>query len=306
MFISLNTKMKSPALNYHHLRYFWVTAREGSFTRAAERLGVAVQTVSVQIGALEAALGKSLFAAQGRRLVPTEAGRIALDYADRIFQLGAELDEALRNAGRDRGLRLAVGISDALPKLIAYRLLDGVRTLPDRVRLVCRESDFDSLLGELALHRLDVVLTDRPATLGAGLRVYSHSLGECVIALFGVAALAERYRGNFPYSLDGAPLLLPTRNNMLRHRLDQWLAAHGLRPEVMGEFEDSALLKTFGRGGLGLFPAPAVLAPDIAAQFNAVPVGEIAEVREQFYAITTERRIRHPAVEAIRQAALAP
>lgn len=298
--------MKKAALNYRHLHYFWVTAQEGSFTRAAERLGVAVQTVSVQIAALEAALGKSLLAPKGRRLVPTEAGRVALDYAERIFQLGAELDEAVHDAGRDRGLRLSVGVSDGLPKLIAYRLLEGMRALPDPVRLVCRETDFDTLLGELALHRLDVVLTDRPATLGAGLRVYSHSLGDYQIALFGIAALADRYRQDFPRSLNGAPLLLPTRNNMLRHRIDQWLASRALRPEVMGEFEDSALLNTFGRGGMGLFPAPAVLAADIAAQFDAVPVGEIAEVREEFYAITTERRIRHPAVEAIRQAALAP
>lgn len=296
--------MKTTPLNYRHLHYFWIVAQEGSFTRAAERLGVAVQTVSAQIGQLERDLGHALLAPKGRRLIPTEAGQRALDYADRIFQLGEQLVDAVENEAQEGSLRLTVGISDALPKLIAYRLLSGVLNLPERVRLICHEGRFDELLAGLALHRLDVVLTDRPAAAGSGLKVYSHSLGECDIAIFGTAPLARRYRKGFPDSLDGAPLLLPTRNTALRGRIDQWLASHGLRPEVRGEFEDGALMKTFGRSGLGLFPAPAVLAGDIAAQFDAEPVGELPEVREQFYAISPERRISHPAVEAIRSAAL--
>jgi LysR family transcriptional activator of nhaA len=286
-------------LNYRHLHYFWVTAQEGNFTRAAERLGVAVQTVSAQIGLLEHALGVTLLSPQGRRLVLTEAGRIAMDFANQIFQLGERLRQTIEDSSEGQRLRLRVGISDALPKLIAYRLLSGALAQPDPVRLVCEEGDFDDLVADLALHRLDVVLTDRPAATGSNLRVYSHPLGDCGITLFGTPALAKSCRKGFPNSLNGAPLLLPTRENALRDRLDQWFSARDLRPRIIGEFEDSALLMTFGRGGLGLFPAPAILADDIAAEYGAVPAGDLTEVREQFYAITAERRIRHPAIEAL-------
>ena len=294
--------MKSAALNYHHLRYFWVVAREGSVTRAARRLGVAVQTISVQIAQLEQALGKALLAPQGRRLVPTEAGRLALGYADQIFQLGEHMGAALRESDAGNTLRLAVGISDALPKLIAYRLMEAVFHLPQQVRLVCREGEFDTLLAELALHRLDVVLTDRPAPHGGNLKVFSHALGDFEITLFGAPALARRYRKQFPHSLGVAPMLLPIRGNALRGQIERWLETHDVAPLVIGEFEDSALLTTFGRAGIGLFPAPSVLGADIAAQLGAEPVGVLDEVREQYYAISNERRIRHPAVEAIRKA----
>ena len=294
--------MKAAALNYHHLRYFWVVAREGSVTRAARRLGVAVQTISAQIAQLEQSLGKVLLAPQGRRLVPTETGRLALAYADQIFQLGERMDAALREADATKTLRLAVGISDALPKLIAYRLMEAVFHLPDQVRLVCREGEFDTLLAELALHRLDVVLTDRPAPHGGNLKVFSHGLGEFDITLFGAPELARRYRKGFPANLDGAPMLLPTRGNALRGQIERWLETVDVAPLIVGEFEDSALLTTFGRAGLGLFPAPSVLGDDIAAQLGAEPVGILDEVREQYYAISNERRIRHPAVDAIRKA----
>ncbi|MBI5793089.1 MAG: LysR family transcriptional regulator [Rhodocyclales bacterium] len=294
--------MKSAALNFHHLRYFWIVAREGSVTRAARRLGVAVQTISVQIARLEQSLGKALLVPQGRRLVPTEAGRLALAYADQIFQLGERMDAALRETDAANTLRLAVGISDALPKLIAYRLMEAVFHLPQQVRLVCREGEFDTLLAELALHRLDVVLTDRPAPHGGNLKVFSHALGDFEITLFGAPALASRYRKEFPQSLGGAPMLLPTRGNALRGQIERWLETHDVAPLVVGEFEDSALLTTFGRAGIGLFPAPSVLGADIAAQLGAEPVGVLDEVREQYYAISNERRIRHPAVEAIRKA----
>jgi LysR family transcriptional activator of nhaA len=294
--------MKSTALNYHHLRYFWVVAREGSVTRAARRLGVAVQTISVQIAQLEQAMGKALLAPQGRRLVPTEAGRLALGYADQIFQLGEHMGAALRESDAGNTLRLAVGISDALPKLIAFRLMEVVFHLPQQVRLVCREGEFDTLLAELALHRLDVVLTDRPAPHGGNLKVFSHPLGEFEITLFATSDLAKRYRKGFPANLKGAPMLLPTRGNALRGQIERWLESHDVAPLIVGEFEDSALLTTFGRAGLGLFPAPSVLGEDIAAQLGAEPVGVLGEVRELYYAISNERRIRHPAVEAIRNA----
>ncbi len=294
--------MKNAALNFHHLRYFWVVAHEGSLTRAAERLGVAVQTISAQVSLLEQALGKSLLAPQGRRLVPTEAGRLALSYADQIFQLGERMGAALREAGTTNTLPLAVGISDALPKLIAYRLTEAVFLLPQPVRLVCREGEFDTLLAELALHRLDVVLTDRPAPHGGNLKVFSHALGEFAITLYGAPELALRYRKGFPANLDGAPLLLPTRGNALRGQIERWLETHDVAPRIVGEFEDSALLTTFGRAGIGLFPAPSVLGDEIAAQLGAEPVGLLADVSENYYAISNERRIRHPGVEAIRRA----
>jgi LysR family transcriptional activator of nhaA len=209
----------------------------------------------------------------------------------------------VQEASGKRALRLTVGISDALPKLIAYRLLQPVRSMPEKLSLVCHEGDFVDLVADLALHRLDVVLTDRPAAVSGSLRVYSHPLGECEISLFGTPALAANYRENFPGCLQGAPVLLPTRENALRGRLDQWFAANDLHLDLAGEFDDNALLTTFGGGGLGLFPAPAVLAADIEAQFGAQPVGALSGVREQFYAISAERRIRHPGVEAIQAGA---
>lgn len=290
--------MKATTLNYRHLYYFWVVAKEGSVTRAAERLDVAVQTISAQLGLLEQAVGKALLAPQGRRLVLTEAGRIALNYADQIFLLGEQLQDALA-ADVDGTMRLTVGISDSLPKLTASRLLDAALNLPQKVRLVCTEGNFESLLGELSVHKLDVVLTDRPVPPGTNLRVFSHPLGGSELTLFGLPELAKQYKPKFPESLQGAPLLLPTRNNALRGRIDQWLDTHSLRPAIVGEFDDNALLNTFGQRGLGLFPAPSALAPDVKRQFGAVPVGALAGVQEQFFAISNERKIKHPAVDAI-------
>lgn len=291
--------MKNPPINFRHLYYFWIAAKEGSITRAAERLGMAIQTVSTQIGLLEQTIGKSLLTQQGRRLVLTEAGRLALGYADQIFLLGEQLQDALAEPEVGVTMRLTVGISDSLPKLIASRLIQAALSLQQRVKPMCYEDNFESLLGDLSVHKLDVVLTDRPVPSGTNLRVFSHLLGESEIMLFGVPELAQRYQPNFPESLNGAPLLLPTRNNAIRGRIDHWMEIHGLRPDIAGEFDDNALLNTFGRSGLGLFPAPSVLALDAEAQLGALPVGALSRVKEQFYAISNERRIRHPAVEAI-------
>lgn len=291
--------MKTTGLNFRHLYYFWMVAKEGSVTRAAERLDVAVQTISAQLSLLEQSIGKSLLAPQGRRLVLTEAGRIALGYADQIFLLGEEMLDALTDSDVERTMRLTVGISDSLPKLISARLLEAALSMPERVKLVCYEDKFESLLGDLSVHKLDVVLTDRPVPPGTTLRVFSHLLGESEVTLFGVPALAEKYRPNFPASLTGAPVLLPTRNNAIRGRIDHWFEANDVRPNIVGEFDDNALLNTFGRNGLGLFPAPSALIADVAEQFGAVPVGDISKVREQFYAISNERKIEHPAIDAI-------
>jgi len=291
--------MRHSSLNFRHLYYFWVVAKEGGITRAAQRLGVAVQTISMQLSTLEKSIGKTLFAPQGRRIVLTEAGRLALGYADQIFMLGEQLQEVLSEEDVGQSMRLTVGISDSLPKLIAYRLLEAALLMPQRIRIECYDGEFEELLADLALHRLDVVLTDRPVNPGGSLRVFSHELGDCRISFFGTEPLAEACQKNFPASLNGAPLLLPTRNNTLRMRLDQWFEFNGLRPNIVGEFEDSALLTTFGRSGLGLFPAPLALVADIREQFNAVPVGELVDVREYYYAVSAEMKIRHPAVEAI-------
>jgi len=288
-------------INFRHLYYFWVVANEGGITRAAERLGLAVQTVSSQLTLLEQSLGKTLFAQQGRRLVLTEAGRLALGYADQIFLLGEQMQEALNEFDSGR-TRLTVGISDSLPKLSAYRMLEAVTRMDRPVRIVCYEDQFEALLADLALHKLDVVLTDREVRAGATLKVFSHQLFDSEMVVVGTPVLAQRYGGagdGFPQNLNGAPFLLPARNNALRGKIDEWFVQHHVRPDVVGEFEDNALLNTFGRRGLGLFFAPAALADDVAEQFGAVRVGSVPSVREQFYMISSDRKIMHPAVEAI-------
>ena len=289
-------------LNYRHLYYFWVVAKEGGITRAAERLGLAVQTVSSQLTLLEQSLGKALFSQQGRRLVLTEAGRVAMNYADQIFLLGLQMQEAVTEADSGR-VRLAVGISDSLPKLSAYRMLEQAMKIDRKVRLVCYEDNFEALLADLALHKLDVVLTDREVQPGSALKVFSHQLFESEMLVVGLPALAASYGKDFPENLNGAPFLLPTRNNALRGKIDEWFVQANVKPDVVGEFEDNALLNTFGRRGLGLFFAPAALAGEIEAQFGAVQVGAVPGVREQFYVISNERKIKHPAVEAILGAA---
>jgi LysR family transcriptional activator of nhaA len=279
-----------------------VVAKEGGITRAAERLGLAVQTVSSQLTLLEQSLGKTLFSQQGRRLVLTEAGRVAMNYADQIFLLGLQMQEAVTEADSGR-IRLSVGISDSLPKLSAYRMLEEAMKIDKKVRLVCYEDQFEALLADLALHKLDVVLTDREVQPGSALKVFSHQLFESEMLVVGASELAAEYGKDFPGNLNGAPFLLPTRNNALRGKIDEWFVQSNVKPDVVGEFEDNALLNTFGRRGLGLFFAPAALAADIEAQFGAVQVGSVPGVREQFYVISNERKIKHPAVEAIVAAA---
>lgn len=286
-------------LNYHHLLYFWLVAREGGLAPASAKLRLAQSTVSGQIRALEHALGEKLFARNGRRLVLTEVGRIVFRYADEIFSLGRELQDAVKGRPAVRPLSLVVGVADVVPKLVAQRLLEPVLRLSEPVRLVCHEDKPERLLSELAIHNLDIVLADAPAAPSIRVRVFNHLLGECGIVFFATADLATRHRRRFPRSLDGAPLLLPTENTTLRRSLDQWFATQGIRPRVVGEFEDSALLKTFGQIGTGIFAAPSVIATEVQRQYGVRPVGKIDEVREHFYAISVERRLKHPAVLAI-------
>lgn len=296
--------MKSGPFNYKHLYYFWVTAREGSLTQAAARLDLSVQTISEQITLLERDFGRALLAPQGRKLVPTEAGRMAAGYADQIFLLGEQLREVMSDSALDRVVRLSVGITDALPKMFAYRLVQHALKRPGELRLTCMEGELDELLADLAMHKLDVVLSDRPVSGSGNLRVFNHVLGECAVGLFAVPELLSRHSSGFPAGLNGAPLLLPTRTNALRARLDQWFEVRGLRPTVLAEFEDSALMNTVGASGHGLFPAPMALAGDVLAQCGAHLVGELDGVKEQFFAISNERKVRHPGVEAILQGSL--
>lgn len=290
--------MAASSLNYRHLYYFWVVAKEGGMARAAERLDMAVQTVSAQVRALEQSLGHALLKPAGRALALTEAGEAALAYADQIFQLGEELPSAVRDAATGHGLRLRVGISDGLPKLVVHHLLEpALNDAP--VRLLCHEDEFDRLLADLALHRLDAVLSDRAAPSNPNLRLYSHKLGEAPLAWFAPRTLAGRKPKRFPDCLAQMPVLLPTGHAAVRPRIDQWLEQRGLKPRIAGEFEDSALLAVFGRGGMGAFPASRWSRQDLLADPQLVLLGESPELVEAFYLISAERRIQHPLVQRL-------
>lgn len=290
-------------LNYHHLLYFWAVAREGSVTRASEQLHLAQPTVSGQLKALEEALGEKLFERTGRRLVLTDVGRVVFRYADEIFSLGRELQDTLKGRPTGRPIRFTVGVADAVPKLVAYRLLLPALSLPEPVHVVCRDGKPERLLAELSVHALDLVLSDAPVGAEVKVKAYSHLLGETPVAFFGTEALAAAHRKGFPRSLDGAPVLLPTEGSSLRRSLDQWFDTEGLRPRVAGEIEDRALLKVFGQAGVGLFPAPVAIEAEVRAQFGVKLVGRVDAVKERFYALSAERKLKHPAVVAISRAA---
>lgn len=285
-------------LNFHHLYYFWVVAKEGGIARAAERLGMAVQTVSAQVRTLEQALGHALLKPAGRGVALTDAGEAAMAYADQIFQLGEELPAAVRDAATGQGLRLRVGISDGLPKLVVRHLLQPALE-EGTPRLLCHEDEFDRLLADLALHRLDVVLSDRAAPANPNLRLYSHKLGEAPLSWFAPAALAGRRARRFPQCLEQMPLLLPTGHAAVRPRIDQWLQQQGLRPRLAGEFEDSALLAAFGRSGMGAFPASHWSRQELLADKSLVLLGDSPELVEAFYLISAERRIQHLLVQRL-------
>ncbi len=290
-------------LNYHHLLYFWVVACHGSVTRAAAELRLAQPTVSTQLRTLEEVLGEKLFARTGRRLVLTDVGRLVFRYADEIFGLGRELLETVKGRPTGQPMRLTVGIADAVPKLIAYRLLRPALTVAEPVRIICREDKPDRLFAELAIHELDLVLSDAPIGPTTKVRAFNHLLGECGVTFFGTPALARTCRRGFPRSLGGAPVLLPTDNTALRRSLDDWFESEGVRPRVVSEFEDSALLMAFGQAGMGLFPAPSAIERQVRSQYGVVVVGRLDAVCERFYAISGERRLKHPAVVAISEAA---
>jgi LysR family transcriptional activator of nhaA len=286
-------------LNYQHLYYFWTVAKEGSVSRASEKLHLAQPTISAQIGVFEEAIGEKLFSREGRGLVLTETGRGVFHYAEDIFALGRELTGFLNGRGGGHVARLTVGVVDGLPKLLAYLLLEPALRLVNPVRLICYEDKPDRLLAEIALHSVDLVLADLPATAAAGQRLFNHALGESSVGVFAVPELAERYRPGFPRSLNGAPFLLPAPSLALRRSLDQWFDAMSLSPDIRAEIEDSALLKTFGAAGAGLFVAPLLVEEDIRRQYHVETLGALDGVRERYYAITAQRKVQHPAVQAI-------
>ena len=290
-------------LNYHHLLYFWTVVRLGGLGRAAEELRLSPSTVSAQLRSLQDALGQELFERRGRRLALTDAGQVVFRYAEEIFLLGRDLQAMLANQPIRRPLRLQVGVAEVIPKLVAKKLLEPVLGLQPTVHLVCREGTSDRLLADLSIHALDVVLTDMPIGSLAKVRGYNHLLGESDILLFAEKDLARRYRRGFPASLTGAPFLLPVEGTVLRQSLDGWFEENGIIPQIVGEFEDSALLKVFGQLGAGVFAAPAIIRKEVAAQYRVGELGVVRGSREQFYAISIERKLKHPAVVAIAEAA---
>jgi LysR family transcriptional activator of nhaA len=290
-------------MNLKHLRYFWVTAHARSVAAAGSQLHLTPQTVSAQIKLLEGELGAALFKPAGRGLELTEAGRVALSYADEMFALGQEMVSSLRATGiREHVAAFRVGVSDAVPKSLTYRLLASLRRLTKPVRLVCREGTIEALLGELALHRLEMVLADRPMPAGLSVRAHSRKLGESAVAFFAAPRLV-RQDAAFPACLNGAPLLLPGQNAAVRGELDRWLGDERLSPRVVGEFDDSALMKVFAQAGEGYFPAPAIISKEICARYGVREVGRLDEIREAFWLISTERRIQHQEVRAVLEAA---
>jgi LysR family transcriptional regulator, transcriptional activator of nhaA len=290
-------------LNYHHLRYFWVVAREGSISRACTRLHVSQPTISGQLRALEQTLGGPLFVRRGRNLHLTALGEVVARHADGIFALGRELAATIAGGEAATGQRLNVGISDQVPKLVAYRLLEPALAITGGVRLTCIEDTPTRLFAELAIHGLDVVLSDEPLPAGLDVRAYSHLLGETGVAFFAAKSLKPAVlRREFPASLNSVPLLLPHESAASRLPIARWLAEQGVNPRIAGEFQDSALLKAFGQAGVGIFAAPAAIADSIIEQYAVEEIGRTDLVRERFYAVTNERRISNPAVAALTKA----
>lgn len=290
-------------LNYHHLLYFWTIARTGSVSAAAAELRLAQPTLSGQLRVLEDQLGKKLFERSGRRLVLTDVGREVFRYADEIFALGRELMDTVHGRPTGQTRRLVVGIADVVPKLVAFRLLEPALRLAEPVRLVCREDDSERLMADLAVQKLDLVISDSPIAPSVKVRAFNHLLGESGVSFFAVPRLASVHRRGFPGSLNGAPMLLPVDSTVLRRSLDRWFDAQSIRPQIVSEFEDSALLKAFGHAGTGIFPGPTILEAEIRRQYGVAVLGRTDAVTERFYAITVERRIKDPAIAAISEAA---
>lgn len=291
-------------LNYHHFLYFWVVAKEGTIVKAGEKLLLAHPTISGQIHRLERSLGVKLFTRRGRRLILTEAGQVAYRYADEIFSLGSEFVDTIKGRASGKPLRLVVGVADVLPPSLVRRFLEPAFRLGKDILVVCRaDKSIDEFLAELALHRIDVVISDGPVGSVVAVRAFSHLLGECDTTFLATAALAKKLRWQFPRSLEGAPFLLPGPTSAVRRALDEWFEASGIKPKVVAECDDSALTKDLGRAAMGVFVIPSVIEAEVKRQYEVEIVGRTNGVSQQFYAISGERKVKHPAVVAILEAA---
>jgi LysR family transcriptional activator of nhaA len=286
-------------INYHHLLYFWIVAREGGLVAAGKALRLSHPTISAQVHALEEQLGEKLFIRVGRKLELSDTGRVVFRYAEEIFTLGREMVDTVKGRSAGQPLRLDVGIANVVPKLVVQRILRPALSLPESVRLVCYEQSYEKLLADLALHTLDIVISDSPVPAGSNVRGFNHLLGETGVSFFAVKGLAKAYKRQFPASLDGAPMLLPLEQLALRRSLNQWFDRNEVKPRVVAEFEDSALMQVFGGEGLGIFAAPSVVEDEVIHQSGVEVVGRTEQVRERFYAISVERRLKNPAVVAI-------
>ena len=290
-------------LNYSHLHYFWTVAREGSIAKASEILHITPQTISGQLKLLEESVGDALFQRKGRGLMLTDTGQIVNLYADEIFSLGAELSQRLKSNEPGKSLELNVGVVFSIAKLIAYRILEPVLELEDPVRVICHEGNLEKLLGDLAVHKLDLVLSDRPLPVGLNVKAYNHVLGDSSISFFAHKRIARSYRNNFPSSLDQAPMLAPVETNVLRRSIEDWFDQQEMSLNIISEFDDSALLKAFGSAGVGVFPAPTVISENVEHMYHASLIGTVDELNETYYAISPERKLKHPGVMCITETA---
>lgn len=286
-------------INYKHLKYFWSVANEGSIVKASEKLHVTPQTISGQLTMLEQSIGNSLLQKEGRGLRLTETGRLVLRYADEIFELGKELNDVLRGIPAVGPSEFIVSSASALPKTIVHRIIEPALHIEQDISLTSLEGPVESILADLAVHKVDLVLSDTPVSGALSIKAYNHLLGESGISCLGTTWLAKRYRDNFPYSLNNAPMLLPTKQYEIRKEFDFWLSEHNIRPDIRGQFDDSALMKSFGQEGVGIFFVPTAIASQVCELHNVTVVGQIDEVRQKFYAISLERKVKHPAVAAI-------
>lgn len=290
-------------LNYNHLLYFWTVAREGSISKAKDILHITPQTISGQLKLLEESIGESLFHRAGRGLALTETGKTVYLYADEIFSVGLELSQRIHNNSIASPTELRVGIVNSIPKLIAYKTLAPTLTLKESFKIICNEAGLESLLGNLSIHRLDLILSDKPIPSGLNVKAYNHRLGNSEISFFASKKIAKKYGKNFPHSLHQAPMLLPKQDNEVRKNLDIWFQQNDIVPNIIAEFEDSALLKAFGEAGVGVFPAPDVIAERIEHMYHSKRIGTIEEIKETYYAISPERKLKHPGVIKITEEA---
>lgn len=290
-------------LNFKHLRYFWAVAANGTIARASDILHVTPQTISGQLRELEEQMNAKLFQKSGRNLVLTETGRVVFSYADEMFRLSDELQDVMEGRTPGASLTLTVGVAMVVPKLLAYRVLEPVLQMDESVRLVCQEASLAELLADLSIHKVDLVLADAPMSPALNIRAYNHLLGESGLSFFTVKNKARKYAAGFPDSLNGAPMLMPTSSSALRRSLEQWFERLGIKPVIVAEFEDRALMKAFGEADAGIFTSPTTVEEDVVAKYGVRVIGRTEDIKEHFYAISAERRIKHPAVSAITETA---